>query len=262
MDGHRAVEPADALRTRRAIELADGIAAGRVQVAYDRTVCLARGLTHCSSAIAHWKSPDGVPAAPGLPGETWLSSALTAAVLHRVARDVGAAGPEARVVVALPAGQLRDTDLPTRIAETFALHHVRPGGIAFAVDLAGATSNLPGAVSTFAALRALGCPVGLDGFGRVLAPAAHLERMAVDFVRIDRTAVSRLLVDPESLADVTTLLHSAHAVGADTIAPGVETEQQAEWLRDLGCGLAEGPLFGTVHHAPVPSTSHPCGPSA
>jgi EAL domain-containing protein (putative c-di-GMP-specific phosphodiesterase class I) len=259
MDTVSPAGPLDPLATQGG-ELAQRIAAGRVRVAYEPTICLALGLTHGAAARARWH--DGGPAAHGVLGvaeETGLSAALTTAVFHRVAKEVGQAGTSVRVLVDLPGSLLRDADLPSRVAETLDLHGVPRGAIGFTVEMAHAMWDVHATTTLFDALRDLGCPLGLAGLGRTLSPVAHLDRLRPDRVSIDPTLVARMLEHPEGLTEMTGVLRLADRLGVVAMATAVETRGQAEWLKELGCTLAQGPLYGGPRDWLMIPNRHPCG---
>lgn len=259
MDTVSPAGPLDPLATHGG-DLAQRIAAGRLRVAYEPTICLALGLTHGAVASARWH--DGGAAAHGVLGvadETGLGAALTTAVFHRVAKEVGQAGIAGQVLVDLPGSLIRDADLASRVAETLELHGVPHGAIGFRVEVAHALWDVPATASLFDALRALGCPLGLAGLGRSLTPTMHVDRLRPDGVSIDPALVQRMLEHPDGMTELTGVLRLADRLGLDVLATAVETRGQADWLRDLGCTLAQGPLYGGPSDCLVVPDRHPCG---
>jgi EAL domain-containing protein (putative c-di-GMP-specific phosphodiesterase class I) len=97
-----------------------------------------------------------------------------------------------------------------------------------------------------AGLRRLGVKLGIDDFGTGYSSLARLAEFPINILKIDRTFVStggsRGLASPEI---VQTVLSLAQHLGLGVIAEGVENEQQAKELRDLGCTLAQGYYFAT-----------------
>jgi EAL domain-containing protein (putative c-di-GMP-specific phosphodiesterase class I) len=76
-----------------------------------------------------------------------------------------------------------------------------------------------------------------------------LAKLPVDALKIDRSFVSGLETDESSPALVSTIISLAHALKLGTVAEGVETSEQLEILRQLGCDQSQGYL----HSKPVPS---------
>ena len=83
----------------------------------------------------------------------------------------------------------------------------------------------------------------MDDFGTGYSSLAYLKRLKVDSLKIDKSFVSDLMTDPDSVKFVTSILALAHTLKLDVIAEGVETQEQAEMLRSLGCTKAQGWLY-------------------
>jgi diguanylate cyclase (GGDEF)-like protein/PAS domain S-box-containing protein len=92
-------------------------------------------------------------------------------------------------------------------------------------------------------LRDLGIKVGLDEFGAGYSTLSHLKRLSLDFLKIDRSLIGGLGTDQRDTAIVRATMELAHSLGLTVVAVGVETEEQLEMLRSLGCDQAQGYLF-------------------
>ncbi len=93
-------------------------------------------------------------------------------------------------------------------------------------------------------LREMGVRVGIDDFGTGYSALAYLDRFAFDFLKIDRSFVTRLGTGSRPDAVVSAIISLAHAHGLVVTAEGVETPSQARALRAMGCDRAQGFLFG------------------
>ena len=95
-------------------------------------------------------------------------------------------------------------------------------------------------------LRQHGILAQLDDFGTGFSALSYLHRFPISVLKIDRSFVSGLGNEarPESLALVRAILALASTLGIETIAEGVETEEQRQALLDLGCHLGQGYLLG------------------
>ncbi|MET3925133.1 EAL domain-containing protein [Devosia sp. 2618] len=92
-------------------------------------------------------------------------------------------------------------------------------------------------------LHEAGVEVALDDFGTGFASLSHLRRMPIDRVKIDRTFVSNLAQSSADLAIVRGIIDISHGMGMVVTAEGVETREQFEMLRDLGCDSMQGWYF-------------------
>src|SRR5438132_9697720 len=107
------------------------------------------------------------------------------------------------------------------------------------------------AVCDVALLRGLGFTHRVYYFGTVFSSLAYLRRFPVDALKVDRSFVAGLGEDPEDSAIVEAVVSMAHSLRLSVVAEGVETDDQLQRLRDLGCELAQGFYFA----APLPSSA-------
>ncbi len=98
-------------------------------------------------------------------------------------------------------------------------------------------------------IAALGVGIAIDDFGTGYSGLAYLKRLPIDTVKIDQSFVRDLTVDPDDAAIVTAIVAMAKSLGVDTVAEGVETEQQLAQLTALGCHRAQGYFLGRPMNA-------------
>ena len=99
---------------------------------------------------------------------------------------------------------------------------------------------LEGNTGALSRLRAMGVGVSIDDFGTGYSSLAYLKRLPADALKIDKSFVRGLGEDVEDTAIVRMVVELAHTFGMETIAEGVETEEQAELLREMGCDFVQG----------------------
>src|SRR5918993_1117901 len=93
-------------------------------------------------------------------------------------------------------------------------------------------------------LKSLGVSLTVDDFGTGYSSLAYLKRFPVDELKIDRDFVAGLLSDQEDQAIVTAIINLAHTLGVVAVAEGVESAEQVQRLRELGCDFGQGFHFG------------------
>lgn len=95
-----------------------------------------------------------------------------------------------------------------------------------------------------AQLRQMGCWIAIDNFGAGDVSLSKLGQLPADYLKIDRALVNGLDSNPEVRRLATTAVAMANALGMRPVAQGVETEAEAEVMRELGCELMQGWLYG------------------
>jgi EAL domain-containing protein (putative c-di-GMP-specific phosphodiesterase class I) len=88
-----------------------------------------------------------------------------------------------------------------------------------------------------------GLKVSIDDFGIGYSSLAYLTRFPLSELKIDRSFVQRALVEKKSMAIVSAIIAMAKELGVITVAEGVETREQLEFLRARGCEQFQGYLF-------------------
>jgi diguanylate cyclase (GGDEF)-like protein len=99
------------------------------------------------------------------------------------------------------------------------------------------------AMRVFEALKALNATVAMDDFGTGYSSLAYLQRLPIDVLKIDKSFVTGMMRDPDSVAIVRAVLSLADALGMSTTAEGIETVELATTLAALGCSSGQGYYF-------------------
>src|SRR5918998_363165 len=105
----------------------------------------------------------------------------------------------------------------------------------------GASSDL--VATTLNRFREAGVQIALDDFGTGYASLTHLKEFPVDHIKIDQSFIRDLETDPNSAAIVAAVISLGKSLGQQVTAEGVETEGQAQRLREMGCHNGQGYLF-------------------
>ena len=149
-----------------------------------------------------------------------------------------------RLSINLSPQQLMDETLPCQIASV-----AQKGGFLLNRLTVEMTQNallddLQCAQAVAAEMKSMNCRLALDNFGNGHSSLFHLMALPFDELKIDRTFVQAIHQSGDSRKIVAALINLAHSLGMTTVAQGVETEEQAGIMNDLGCELAQGFLFG------------------
>lgn len=92
-------------------------------------------------------------------------------------------------------------------------------------------------------LRQLGVTIAIDDFGTGYSSLAYLRQLPIDTLKIDRSFVMDADRNEEDAQIVRTILALGHSLNLNVVAEGIESKQQAELLRSLGCQIAQGYFF-------------------
>jgi EAL domain-containing protein (putative c-di-GMP-specific phosphodiesterase class I) len=92
-------------------------------------------------------------------------------------------------------------------------------------------------------LHDLGLKIAIDDFGTGYSSLSYLRRFPIDVIKVDRSFVGGLLESREDRAVTKAMIDLAHNLDLDLIAEGIETAEQLDLLRDLGCRLGQGYLL-------------------
>lgn len=184
-------------------------------------------------------------------------------VLGQVARDLatidallGGATPIA-VNVNLTAASVEDGDLAERVCGVLADDGAVLSRLRLEVPEGADFAQLTSAAVNLGELRALGVRITLDDVGAGATSLRHLSALAVDGIKIDRSFVAGMVDNSRDLALVRMLVELANHLGLRVTAEGVETPEQLELLRSIGCGHAQG--FHLGRPQPLEALSPPRG---
>lgn len=163
--------------------------------------------------------------------------------LMRWRRD--GAARDAFVAVNVSPRQLLHDGFVGAVREVLADPGLAPGDLVLELTEGVLLNDLALARDRLGELRGLGARVAVDDFGTGYASLTYLHQLPIDAVKLDRSFVSGLGVDPRLTAIVTSVLGLLGALGLQSIAEGVSSVAQAERLAALGCALAQGEWVGT-----------------
>jgi diguanylate cyclase (GGDEF)-like protein len=147
------------------------------------------------------------------------------------------------IAVNLSARQFEPGDLTSVIAGMLEETGLNPACLHLELTETAIIDLHPDILHQLRTVRDLGVQIGLDDFGTGYASLTHLRRLPLTFVKIDQTFVQGIGTDHEDERIVAAVVDLASNLGLRSIAEGVETDDQLERLRTLGCDQAQGYLF-------------------
>jgi diguanylate cyclase (GGDEF)-like protein len=215
---------------------------------YQPKVDVASGEVHAMEALVRWRSPERGLVPPnefiGVSEEIGLIIPLGAWVLREACRQNRAwqlAGlPRLRVAVNLSAYQFRQQNLPEFVAAVLEETGMDPSCLEVEVTESVVMHNPVDAARMLERLHAQGIHISVDDFGTGYSSLSYLKQFRLDTLKIDRSFVRDISSDADDAAIVSAVIALAHSLRLRVIAEGVETEEQLDYLRQLGCDQYQG----------------------
>jgi diguanylate cyclase (GGDEF)-like protein len=242
------------LNNRRQIELELGEAIERneLQLYYQPIVNLRRNVVTGFEALARWHHPTRglVPPSDFIPvaEDTGLIVRLGEWALNEACRSVAKLSPDLKVAVNLSPVQFSAPDLVDVVQRALLQSGLAPNRLELEITERLLLDNNEHVISMLRRLRDLGVGIALDDFGTGYSALSYLRKFPLDRLKIDRSFVLGLAEGPEQVAIVQAVLSIANALSMKVTAEGVETADQRDFLKALGCDDAQGYLFSR----PVP----------
>lgn len=230
---------------------------GQFVLYYQPKIALRSGRVAGVEALLRWQDPGSGIVSPAIFLPMLESAGLMAAtgawVLRQAASDCRAwrsAGlPPVRVAVNLSPGELHRRKIADEILEAVGdLASDLQWGVDLEITEGVLSGDASSCVHALRLLRAAGMRIAIDDFGTGFSSLGRLSELPIDTLKIDRTFTQHLPRDRKSGTLVSTVIGLAHAFGMTTVAEGVESEAQLEYLLREGCDESQGYL----HAKPLP----------
>jgi diguanylate cyclase (GGDEF)-like protein len=223
---------------------------GGLHLMYQPNVDVSTGAVTGVEALVRWNHPirglvqpsDFIPLAEG----TGLIGPLTEHVLHLALAQCRTwldSGLELTVAVNLSARNLLELDLPERVARALVQHEVPARLLVLEITESAVVEDPARAEQVVRGLVDLGVSVAIDDFGTGYSSMAALTRLPLYCLKVDQSFVADLDTHGPGEVIVTASIRLAHDLGLRVVAEGVETRQQLERLRELGCDVVQGYLL-------------------
>jgi diguanylate cyclase (GGDEF)-like protein/PAS domain S-box-containing protein len=223
-------------------------------VFYQPIVELAAGAIVGFEALVRWRHPTKGLLAPDafipFAEEVGLIDVIDQFVLARACaqarrwQDEGLAAEDLLISVNLSARELVDTGIEASVAESIVASGFTPSNLILEITESAMMKDTESAVRNLHALKGLGVRIALDDFGTGYSSLAHLERLPIDILKIDRSFVATIALSKKPVDLANAIVQLGQSLGHVTIAEGVENEAQADALRVMGCLFAQGYHLG------------------
>jgi len=224
---------------------------------YQPKVDLATGRVAGLEALIRWVSPQFGFVPPGdfisiaeetgliVPMGRWV--AQTACVQNRAWQKGGL--PPLRIAINISARQMSDKGLVAFLSETIKKTGLTVESLELEITESAVMSNQEHAEKVLNELKGLGFHLTMDDFGTGYSSLAYLKRFPFDSVKIDQSFVRGIPESKDDEAIVEAIIAMAHSLQLKVVAEGVETKEQYDFLRTLGCDQIQGYYFSK----PIPS---------
>ncbi len=242
-----------ALEQRQQVEadLRQGIDRGELRLLYQPVVDVRSGAVTGVEALVRWQHPTRGLLSPAefiaVAEDTGLVVPLGSWVLQEACRQLQdwtrSSGAGLTVAVNVSARQLSDSRFPEAVADILAATGADPAAVVLELTETALLDATDASTATLQALRGLGVRLALDDFGTGFSSLTFLKRFPIDVVKVDRSFVRDIAVDPDDAAIVAAVVNLGRSLHLETVAEGVETAEQLACIRGLGCLLAQGYLL-------------------
>ncbi|MBI2780181.1 MAG: EAL domain-containing protein [Chloroflexi bacterium] len=207
-------------------------------------------------ALARWQHPSRGLVLPvdfiALAEESQLIVAIGRVILEKACRQATlwrSRWPEENLVMSvnLSPRQFLDPDLANSISQVLRASGLEPCALELEITESSVMDRSEASLGVLQQLRSLGVRVVLDDFGTGYSSLAYLRQLPLDTIKIDRSFVTDLDVHDPNVGIVRAVVSLAHGLGITVVAEGIETDEQARRLRELGCDMGQG--FAWAHPA-------------
>jgi diguanylate cyclase (GGDEF)-like protein/PAS domain S-box-containing protein len=226
---------------------------GELAIHYQPKVEFATGEICGMEALARWEHPESGPISPSkfipVAEETGMIIPLGRWILREACRqarewhELYADSPPLNVSVNLSPKQVEHPGLIEEVANALRETGLKPSALELEITESVLMEDTSSAIITLQKLKGLGVKLSVDDFGTGYSSLSYLKRFPIDYLKIDRSIIDGLEQDPKDTAVAEAAITLAHALGGKVVAEGVQTEEQLDRLRRMGCDFAQGFYF-------------------
>jgi EAL domain-containing protein (putative c-di-GMP-specific phosphodiesterase class I) len=228
-------------------KLRQAIDKSELTLVYQPKVNLRTSRTIGAEALLRWPQPDGTVLSPEelLPQvrRHGLMGQVTQLVIAKALDDALAwsrAGVEVPVAINLFAPSVANFALPATIAGALAERGMPASALTVEITEELFLDSTERMRAVLEELQCNGIRIAIDDFGSGYSALSYLRDLPIDEVKLDRTFIASILIDQRAAAVVRAVVDLAHVLGLTVVVEGVEDEQTAALVRELGCDIGQG----------------------
>jgi diguanylate cyclase (GGDEF)-like protein len=144
------------------------------------------------------------------------------------------------IAVNLTAVEFQDPDLVPKITALLLKYAVPPSFLELEITENIVMTDIDVAMDTIIVLQTMGIKVSIDDFGTGYSSLAYLRKLPIDKIKIDRSFINEVASNDSDLTIVKSMIKLSHGLGKRVLAEGVETREQLDILRKIGCDAVQG----------------------
>lgn len=232
------------------IELHSCLEKNQLQVYYQPQIDTKTGKIVAAEALCRWQHPEKgfIPPSEFIPiaEETGLITSLDLCILQKVCQQLKTwqnAGYHLSIAVNLSAAQFKQPNLTQQIIEILKATAVQPHWLEFELTETAVVQNPETAKTILQELKTAGVNLALDDFGTGYSSLSYLQNFPFDSLKIDRCFIHNITQNSKNIAIINAIIQLAKSLNLKSIAEGVETQTQQEFVRQCGCDLMQGYWF-------------------
>jgi diguanylate cyclase (GGDEF)-like protein len=239
-------------KARRQLEgdLRHAISAGALEVHYQPFISLQDDAITGCEALVRWHAPERGMLSPAefipIAEDTGLINQLGEWVLNKACADAAKWPGDIRLAVNVSPVQFKSGTFALKVMSALAASKLPASRLELEITEAVLIRDDEAALDILHQLRAIGVRIALDDFGTGYSSLSYLQRFPFDKIKIDRSFVNDVADPDGSSSIVQAVVGLAAARNIETTAEGVETEEQRQLLRTLGCTEMQGYLFSAA----------------
>ncbi|MEO6421170.1 MAG: EAL domain-containing protein, partial [Candidatus Nitrotoga sp.] len=254
VQGYHVYQPEDRIKTETYsgldIELGKAIKANELHVHYQPQINIQTGRCISIEALIRWTAPGQRVINPAtlisIAENAGLIDTLTLWILNTALRHTAAflkVGIDVGISVNLPPKLLEDKELPQLIQQALDIWDIPASSLTLEITESLIINDFESSLVMLSRLRELGIRLSIDDFGTGYSSLAYLKRFPVQELKIDILFIKNILKSREDKHLVHTIIELAKNFNLTTVAEGVEDQETADLLLDLGCDLVQGYLY-------------------